>query len=103
MAIKLALLKSGEEVISEITEMITEKQIPNKYFIGYPPKQQSNITIEKSIALVEKFAGKINNIVKNTGSHNGRIDFEKVIISSFIFDKYLATYINITIEAKVEG
>ena len=36
MAIKLALLKSGEEVISEITEMITEKQVVVGYYFENP-------------------------------------------------------------------
>ena len=36
MAIKLALLKSGEEVISEITEMITEKQVVVGYYFANP-------------------------------------------------------------------
>ena len=36
MAIKLALLKSGEEVISEITEMITEKQVVVWYYFANP-------------------------------------------------------------------
>ena len=36
MAIKLALLKSGEEVISEITEMITEKQVVVGYYFAKP-------------------------------------------------------------------
>ena len=36
MAIKLALLKSGEEVISEITEMITEKQVVVGYYFAIP-------------------------------------------------------------------
>ena len=36
MAIKLALLKSGEEVISDITEMITEKQIVVGYYFENP-------------------------------------------------------------------
>ena len=36
MAIKLALLKSGEEVISDITEMITEKQVVVGYYFANP-------------------------------------------------------------------
>ena len=36
MSIKLALLKSGEEVISDITEMITEKQIVVGYYFENP-------------------------------------------------------------------
>ena len=36
MTIKLALLKSGEEVISEITEMITEKQVVVGYYFTNP-------------------------------------------------------------------
>ena len=36
MAIKLALLKSGEEIISEITEMITEKQVVVGYYFANP-------------------------------------------------------------------
>ena len=36
MAVKLALLKSGEEVISDITEMITEKQVVVGYYFANP-------------------------------------------------------------------
>ena len=36
MAIKLALLKSGEEVISDITEMVTEKQVVVGYYFANP-------------------------------------------------------------------
>ena len=36
MTVKLALLKSGEEVISEITEMITEKQVVVGYYFENP-------------------------------------------------------------------
>ena len=36
MAIKLALLKSGEEVISDIDEMVTEKQMVVGYYFTNP-------------------------------------------------------------------
>ena len=36
MTIKLSLLKSGEEVISDITEMITEKQVVVGYYFANP-------------------------------------------------------------------
>ena len=36
MTVKLALLKSGEEVISEITEMVTEKQVVVGYYFENP-------------------------------------------------------------------
>ena len=42
------------------------------------------------IAVVEKFDGNINAKTINNGIHNGKIDSLKVIVLSFIFDKYLA-------------
>tara|TARA_B110000014_G_scaffold203458_1_gene153506 strand:+ start:1051 stop:1296 length:246 start_codon:yes stop_codon:yes gene_type:complete len=72
-------------------KITAENKIPIKYFNGYPPRKHNSITIENSIALVEKFAGRIKEIVKKTGIHNGKIDCEKVINLSLIFDKYLAT------------
>ena len=51
----------------------------------------------------EKFAGKINNIVKPTGIHKSIKDDLKVKGSLCVLDKYLATnMINIR-KAKVDG
>ena len=55
------------------------------------------------IAVVEKFAGRINASTIKTGTHNGKILSLKEIFLSFIFDKYLATYVINTTEAKVDA
>ena len=57
MAIKLALLKSGEEVISEITEMITEKQVVVGYYFANPCRAiltTPEIQVDESQALDKK-------------------------------------------------
>ena len=36
MTVKLALLKSGEEVISDIDEMVTDKQMVVGYYFANP-------------------------------------------------------------------
>lgn len=57
MAIKLALLKSGEEVISDITEMITEKQVVVGYYFANPCRAiltTPEIQVDESQALDKK-------------------------------------------------
>ena len=57
MAIKLALLKSGEEVISEITEMITEKQVVVGYYFANPCRAiltTPEIQVDESQSLAKK-------------------------------------------------
>ena len=57
MAIKLALLKSGEEVISEITEMITEKQVVVGYYFENPCRAiltTPEIEVDEEQALAKK-------------------------------------------------
>ena len=57
MAIKLALLKSGEEVISEITEMITEKQVVVGYYFENPCRAiltTPEIQVDEEQALAKK-------------------------------------------------
>jgi hypothetical protein len=41
-----------------------------KYFSGYPPIKHNKSTIEKIIAVVEKFAGNINIKIAATGIHS---------------------------------
>ena len=57
MAVKLALLKSGEEVISDITEMITEKQVVVGYYFANPCRAiltTPEIQVDESQALDKK-------------------------------------------------
>ena len=57
MTIKLALLKSGEEVISEITEMITEKQVVVGYYFENPCRAiltTPEIEVDEEQALAKK-------------------------------------------------
>ena len=57
MAIKLALLKSGEEVISEITEMVTEKQVVVGYYFENPCRAiltTPEIEVDEKQALAKK-------------------------------------------------
>ena len=57
MTIKLALLKSGEEVISEITEMITEKQVVVGYQFENPCRAiltTPEIEVDEEQALAKK-------------------------------------------------
>ena len=57
MTIKLALLKSGEEVISEITEMITEKQVVVGYYFTNPCRAiltTPEIQVDESLASDKK-------------------------------------------------
>ena len=57
MTIKLAFLKSGEEVISEITEMITEKQVVVGYYFENPCRAiltTPEIEVDEEQALAKK-------------------------------------------------
>ena len=57
MTVKLALLKSGEEVISEITEMITEKQVVVGYYFENPCRAiltTPEIEVDEEQALAKK-------------------------------------------------
>jgi len=72
------------------------------YFNEYPPKNTKTITIEKISAAVEKFAGKIKIITAPTGIQSSIKLSLNVIVLSFIFAKYLATYTINTTEAKVD-
>jgi len=59
--------------------------------MGYPPIKQSIKIIKKAIAVVEKFAGKINANVIAIGNHNCKTLSLKVISLSFFLAKYLET------------
>ena len=57
MTVKLALLKSGEEVISEITEMVTEKQVVVGYYFENPCRAiltTPEIEVDEEQALAKK-------------------------------------------------
>ena len=81
---------------------IPEATIPTKYFIGYPPKKHNIITIKKIIPAVEKLAGRMSMITKNTGNHKGKILSLKVTTLFLTLVKYLAIYIISTTDAKLE-
>ena len=57
MTVKLALLKSGEEVISEITEMVTEIQVVVGYYFENPCRAiltTPEIEVDEEQALAKK-------------------------------------------------
>ena len=57
MTIKLALLKSGEEVISDIDEMVTDKQAVVGYYFTNPCRAiltTSEIEVDEELALDKK-------------------------------------------------
>jgi|UPI0002F192A4 cell division protein ZapA (FtsZ GTPase activity inhibitor) len=53
-------------------------------------------------AVVEKLAGKIRIKVMNTGNQSSQSEDLKVIATSLVLDKYLATNMNNTTDANVD-
>ena len=89
--------------IKAANDKIPTPTITAMFFIGYFPINVTINTIENIKAVVEKLDGKISINVKKTGAHNSNADLDKVMSSTAVLDKYLATNINNAIEAKADG
>ena len=74
----------GSGLVYAPNSNVTIKSI-QLYFLPFRMRKTSKTIILKIIAVVEKFAGRINIKIKNTGAQSGKIVSLKLIALSFIF------------------